>query len=175
MSVNESRKADRGFTLLELMITITVAAVVLGVGVPSFMGLMQSSRATAYTNELAIALNLARSEAIRRGRVVTLCGTADGTTCQNGTDWTGGWIVTTTPAAASGLLRAWPGVAGGANAITASAASVAFQPRGGTGTIATTLTVRMPNCTGERVRHLAVNRVGHVSTTRSACVQADED
>jgi type IV fimbrial biogenesis protein FimT len=57
----------RGFTLLELMITIIVAAVLVGLALPSFRDLMMRSNATELNNQLVLALQTARSEAVRRG------------------------------------------------------------------------------------------------------------
>jgi type IV fimbrial biogenesis protein FimT len=75
----------RGFTLIELMITIAVAAILLSIGVPSFQNIIRENRLATQANELITALNLARSEAIRRGQNVTVT--------PNGGDWNSGWVV----------------------------------------------------------------------------------
>lgn len=74
-----------GFTLIELMVTIAIAAILLGVAIPSFTSVITSNRLTANTNEFITALNLARSEAIKRGQHVVVRKT--------GTDWEDGWQV----------------------------------------------------------------------------------
>ena len=82
-----------GFTLIELMITLAIVAIVLAVGVPSFQEMMRNNRATANTNDFLGSLYLARSEAIKRGtgsRVVLCPGTQAG--C-SGSAWGSGWIV----------------------------------------------------------------------------------
>ena len=84
---------QRGFTLMELIITVAIAAIVLSIGVPSFQGMMRNNRVIANTNDFLGSLNLARSEAIKRGaglRVVLCPGTPAG--C-SGTAWGSGWIV----------------------------------------------------------------------------------
>ncbi len=63
----------RGFSLLDLMMTVTVAGVLLGVGVPSFVGTVQSGAMVAGTNQLVSYLHAARSEAIKRHARVTVC------------------------------------------------------------------------------------------------------
>ena len=87
----------RGFTLMELMITVAIMAIVLAVGIPGFQALLRENRLAAQTNAFLTALNLARSEAIKRGRRVTLCKSADGATCATDGGYQQGWIVFVDP------------------------------------------------------------------------------
>lgn len=99
-----SRREDfAGFSLLELMVTLTVAGIVMAVAVPAFQGLSISNRLTTQTNEIVAAMNLARSEAIKRNATITLCRAASdtATACANATDVWENWIVT----APTGVLR----------------------------------------------------------------------
>ena len=90
----DRRSDHHGFTLLELMVTLAVAAVVLTLGVPSFQALIRSNRLTTLTNELVGALHLTRSEAIKRNHRVTLCKSANGAQCASGDQgYEQGWIV----------------------------------------------------------------------------------
>ena len=66
------RPGSGGVTLIELLVTVTVLAIVLGLGVPSFSRLIASNRIASQTNEFTGALQLARSEAVRRGLGVAL-------------------------------------------------------------------------------------------------------
>jgi type IV fimbrial biogenesis protein FimT len=88
---------DAGFTLMELVITVVVAAIVLTIGVPSFREVINNNRLTSGANELVTALNLARSEAIKRSVRVTVCKSADGVTCSTGGGYQQGWIVFADP------------------------------------------------------------------------------
>ena len=67
-----------GFTLIELMFTIVVLAVLLGIGVPNFRDFVRNSRLTSAANDLLTDVNLARSEAVKRRVPVTLCKSANG-------------------------------------------------------------------------------------------------
>ncbi len=83
-----------GFTLIELVVTVAMAAIVLTVGVPSFKEMTINNRLTTATNMLVGSLNLARSEAIKRGKAISICKSNTGTSCTgSGTQWEDGWIV----------------------------------------------------------------------------------
>jgi len=82
---------QRGLSLIELLVTMSIAVILLTIGVPSFIDLMASSKATSYANDLLADLNYARSEAITRGVRVTVCHSSDSATCSG--IWSDGWIV----------------------------------------------------------------------------------
>lgn len=87
-------KTRNGFTLIELMVAIAVMGLLLSVAVPSFEQVMADSRRTSDVNELLLSLNLARSEALKRGSHVTICKSLDGASCAaTTTPWNKGWIV----------------------------------------------------------------------------------
>lgn len=83
----------RGFTLLELMISIGISGLTLGVGIPYLSGIISSNRVAGQVNELRRALMITRSEAIKRNQHVVLCKSADGSHCTRSGEWTQGWIV----------------------------------------------------------------------------------
>src|SRR5699024_2853159 len=68
------RKADGGFTLVALMVTIFVAAILMAIAVPSFKHITASSRLTTTANQFVDALNTARMEAIKRNAHTAFCG-----------------------------------------------------------------------------------------------------
>ena len=87
------RARDSGYSLLELMMTIAVAAMILTLGLPSFSALKARNAQRVEINALFHAVHLARKGSIMRKQVVSLCPTADGLTCNPGRDWSGGFLV----------------------------------------------------------------------------------
>jgi type IV fimbrial biogenesis protein FimT len=93
-------RAQRGLTLAELMVVVAVSGILLGIGIPSFQGLMAQNRATSAANQLQSSLQFARSTAVAQGRTVTVC-VADFTTTPASCivnnnvvrNWQVGWIV----------------------------------------------------------------------------------
>lgn len=86
--------ACQGVTLVELMITIALVAILGTIAAPAFIDLRLDGARTATVNEFFHALFLARSEAIKRGRIVSLCPSMDGQSCAGREHpWTVGWIV----------------------------------------------------------------------------------
>ena len=85
---------DSGFTLLELLVTLLTAAVVVGLGIPSFRILTLDAQRTADVNAFVTAVQLARSEAAKRGQTVVVCKTVDAERCAGREhDYTVGFIV----------------------------------------------------------------------------------
>jgi len=88
------KKYNRGFTLIELIVTLAVAAILVTMGVPSFISTIASSRVTAASNEVVTALNLAKSTAIRSGQNAILCKrNSAGTDCNDAGSWSDGWLL----------------------------------------------------------------------------------
>ena len=162
-----------GFTLVELMITLSVLAILVGLATPSFRDFTRSNQVTAANNDLVTALNLARSEALRRSTGVTVCPSTDGAVCGAAADWKSGWIVfedaagTGVVASADKVVQKWGSINGNIQIATASA-NIQYQS---TGTVAAAagLDVSYTSCTGPRKRHLQVSAAGTISTQIQTC------
>jgi type IV fimbrial biogenesis protein FimT len=85
--------AQRGFTLIELMLVIAIAAILCAVSFPSFSSVIASSRSRTASNALITGLNLARSTAVSRQGDVVMCPSSDANHCDATTWWQYGWIV----------------------------------------------------------------------------------
>lgn len=134
----------RGQTLAELVFTMAIVAGLLGWGIPAFQNLRRDASRTREVNQLVHAIHLARSEAIKRNGVVSLCPSVDGRNCgPGGTPWHRGWIVFVnadrdSPAvrdAGEGLLRVFAPWDGGT--VHANRATLSFRPFGQMGVTAT--------------------------------------
>ncbi len=85
-------RIQRGLTMIELMVSLAILGILISIGMPSMVGLLQTQRLSSAANELTGAVQTARTEAVRRNGRVVLCRSANGTTCATGSSWPG-WII----------------------------------------------------------------------------------
>jgi len=83
----------RGFSLYELLMTMTLVALVLTLGIPSFGSIVANHRLKVEVNALFHAVHLARKGSIVRRRAVTICPSYDGLVCEPSFDWSLGWMM----------------------------------------------------------------------------------
>jgi len=92
------KKNNHGFTLIELMVTLAVFGLLAAFAAPNVSSFMRNNRLGTQTNEFISALHITRSEAVKRGEVITLC-ISDGNASPNcdsaSTSWQDGWIIFT--------------------------------------------------------------------------------
>lgn len=166
-----------GLTLLELIVGIAVLGILLAVGVPSFQSTVDSNRLAAQTNSLVTALNLARSEAVKRGQPVSVCASTNQTTCSGATAWTTGWIAFTDANGAAGtlnapgdtVLQAWQALSGPAT-LNSTVAYVQYQPTGrSVAPAAVSFELKKPDCSGPYARTISVAVSGRVDSKKENC------
>ena len=162
-----------GFTLIELMVTIAMVAILLTVGVPSMRDLILNNDLTATTNTWVSSLNIARSEAIKQGRNATICVSDNQATC-SGTNWRLGWL-SWVDSNANGAMDAPAEIIRivepqSANiTITLAQSSLQIDPQGTVSNPNTTATI-CDSRTGEIGRQLRVLATGGISLNRQfAC------
>lgn len=83
---------QRGFTLVELLVAIAILSILVAIGVPTFNQVTLTSKLRSYSNEIVASSTLARSEAIKRNAIVTMCVSSDGVNCA-ADGWEEGWII----------------------------------------------------------------------------------
>jgi len=82
--------SQTGFTLVEMVVALGITAVLLGIGVPSFMSAVKNSRLNSHYGSIVGTLYLARSEAVKQNSNVSVCARETDTKC--GSEWKNGWI-----------------------------------------------------------------------------------
>lgn len=123
------RGRSAGFTLVELVITIAIVAILSAIAAPAMTNFLADQAAAANADEFAAAVRFSRTEAIKRGRVVTMCASTtpsvDAPPC-DGADWKTGWAITEPSGA---VLRVQEGLRAVESA-DGSATTLTFAPNG---------------------------------------------
>ena len=88
-----NRPPQRGFTMLELVVVMSIVAILMAIAIPSYRYVTNGNRIAAEINGLLGDLQYARAEAVKQGQTVTVCVSSNGTACTGGTSWQKGWIV----------------------------------------------------------------------------------
>ncbi len=86
-------KRASGFTIVELIVTLAIAAILLSLGAPPMQTYLANQRVTAAMNTIATGFNLARSTAVEQRQPTGVCATSNGVSCGGSTDWSRGWMV----------------------------------------------------------------------------------
>lgn len=171
-------KRANGFSMIELMITVSLLAIVLGLAFPSMRTLMQNNRAASIANELTTAITLARSEAINRSQTVTVCPCTSTANCTAGTcaasgttNWATGWVVRN----AAGTIRPFPAITDSAPGatLTGTANGSTFLEFGSSGFKSGSANFQfdlvIPNCKNNNNRRIVVSPQGRPGVSAQSC------
>lgn len=171
------KSQQRGVTLLELMIGIGIVGILSAIAVPSFRDYTRNTRVTTAQNDLVTAITLARSEALRRSSNVSVCPSANGTSCTGDADWGAGFLVFTDATGTAGVLdgadaalQVWPGFPPDVElAENADAEFLRYTPTGMLDGASRTFGVQSSYCSGDRARRVVVSVVGFPTASKVAC------
>jgi type IV fimbrial biogenesis protein FimT len=100
-------RLHRGFSLIELVVAILVAAILAAIAVPAFRGVIQRHRLLASADDLQASVQYARTEAVLRATYVSLCASTDGASCSASTSYDTGWLVYSHPVATTSASDAY--------------------------------------------------------------------
>lgn len=177
-----SMERHKGFTVVELLITIVVVSILLATGVPSILQMVKNNRVTMQANKLVTSVQLGRNEAVKRGTRTTVC--AANTTlddCAGSSNWANGWIVfsnldnDSTADTGTGacletedcIMRTSEGINN--STLTGSDNAIHFLPTGLTDNGPVTFTLTANDCEKEQERSIIVTLQGHTTIASQAC------
>lgn len=155
--VRPGKRTGQGLSLVELMVTIFVAAILAAIALPSFRTTLQKHRLRVSADSLQAAVQYARTEGVLRATYVSLCASADGATCSGAATYETGWLVyvhpvattkasdvyTATASAGMQILRTTPAL-NGVSARAVDGAVVTFGQQGQLEAVASRTNIAQP-------------------------------
>lgn len=165
-------KREQGFTLLEIVVTVAIVAILASVAVPSFAQVLAKNRTSGYTNDFVAALNLARSEAVAKRVATKVCTSANAASCRASGDsdflaWGKGWVVLDTD---NNRVLAYHEAFSGQVNLTSGVSSVTFDASGSmTSASQTDFYLRATTCINKDDRLVRLSGSGRVSVFNAAC------
>ncbi len=172
-------KRARAFTLVELIITLAIGAILLGVGAPMMGTMLESNRASVRAVELRKALVATQDAATNRGNRVVLCpinGSNDGCDPNSPRDWTKGWLMFVDDGPIQGshdpgeeILHVFQSTEG-PHTLSTDVDFVRYNPRGELDSgIPTDFSIKYSQCTKRQARRVNVSAIGRISIESIAC------
>lgn len=176
-----SVRSSGGFTLLELMMGITVLGILLGIGVPAFNEIVRNNRVAAQANELMAALSMTRSEATKRGMPVSICAASSAaqTSCAaaDSNDWKYGWMIFSDRAGAGKIdesdgdeiVQVSHPISDGLSLKTDDKGFVRFGADGSLLSNAVTFDLKHVQCKGDNLREISIVASGRANLSKMSC------
>ncbi|MGY0556396.1 GspH/FimT family pseudopilin [Lysobacter sp. A421] len=167
------KSVAKGFTLLELMVTLVLLAVALGVGLPALASVIERTRVASTYHLLTASLMAARTAAVTRSEPVTVCPSSNGMRCRGDQVWEDGWIIfvdsgrTGQPSGAASILRQIDAINGNLSLRTTSGRQrVRYLPSGRA--YGSNASLRLCGHDDERlIGEVVVNNAGRARTQRA--------
>lgn len=152
-----------GFTLIELFVALAIGAILLTMAVPNMRDFIMNNRLTGQANEFISSVNLARSEAIKRGTPITICTSNNQTSC-TASAWDDGWIVMVS--SNSEVLRVYAALSGSTTLTnTSSNNSIQYDSNGFLSSGATNTFNLCDDRSGETGRQIVITGTGRPNNT----------
>lgn len=173
---------NKGFTVIELMITVAVLAIVVAIAVPSFTEQIRNNRSVSIANEFVDTISFARAQAASRPARISICASNDGETCTG--NWADGYIVfidtvatdTTVPPAVGQVLKYSQRARGEVEMVAAFGANATnFIRFTSIGTLARlsvdplTIKSKITNCKGNYSRAITITLAGQTTVLPQDC------
>jgi len=165
-----------GFTLIELIAALSIAAIFIIIAVPGYYSLIQNNKVVSVANQLSASFNQARMEAVKRGVRVSVCpaGNASFTACGSNTQWQQGWIVFTDAdnnnaiESTADLVKIAHALPSGIT-ITTTSNMVSYDGTGFVTSGSASLFLSAAGCSGNNARTINIAAGGRLSIVNAAC------
>jgi len=165
-----------GFTLIEMMVTLVLVAILVSAAVPGFQSVIQNNKVAATIGPFISAIQLARVEAIKRGRSVSLCSASDAsmTTCGGVGDWGKGWIMFSDPDDTGVLASVGQRIQVHSNGkyqatVNTPMTRITFTSNGFCSSGVGQFSLSAPGCTGNHGKLLSLSTTGRLSVSATSC------
>lgn len=172
-------KQQHAFTLVELIVTLAIGAILLTAGMPMISSMLESNRASVRSVELRKALIATQSAAASDKVMVSLCpinSTNNGCDAASPRDWANGWLMFADPMGAGTfdageeILHIFQATEG-PHSVTGAPDFIRYRPSGGTDSgVLAAFNIEYPHCKNTQARQVTVSAVGRVSVTSVACM-----